>query len=90
MMFNIGENWGVGIDEVNACRIGRVSVRDEGDLLIDFCSAYGFLHSDDSVLGVSGVCEVISGDFEVLGRDKEEDVIMFAPDLDIRFITGTY
>jgi hypothetical protein len=42
------------------------------------------------VLGVSGVCDVISSDFEVFGRDKEEDIIMFAHDFDISFITGAY
>lgn len=89
-MFDIGKLWGVGIDEVDACRIRGIAVSDESDLLIEFCSADSLLHGDDSVLGVPGVCEVISGDFEVLGRDKEEDVIMFAHDFDISFITGAY
>ncbi len=90
MVFDIGKLWGVGIDEMDACRIRGIAVSDESDLLIGFCSADGLLHGYDSVLGVPGVCDVIGSDFEAFGRDKKEDVIMFAHDFDISFITGVY
>ena len=33
---------------------------------------------------------MVRGDFQVIGRDEEEYVLMFAQDLDVGFITGRY
>jgi hypothetical protein len=33
---------------------------------------------------------VVGGDFEVFGRDEEEDIVMFAEDLDVGLIPCTY
>ena len=72
---------------MNAGRIRRVAIGDESDLLIGLCSAHSLIHGSDGGLGMSVVSDVVSGDLEVFRRDKEEDVIMFAHDFDIGFIT---
>ena len=33
---------------------------------------------------------MVRSDFQVIGRDEEEYVLMFAQDLDVGFITGRY
>lgn len=48
------------------------------------------MHGSYSWLSASVICDVIGRNFEALGRDKEEDVIMLALDFDIGFITGAY
>lgn len=72
---------------MNAGRIRRVAVGNESDLLIRLCSAYSFNHGSDGGLGISGVSDVVSGDLKAFRGDKEEDVMMFAHNLDIGFIT---
>lgn len=71
---------------MNAGRIRRVAVGNEGDLLIRLCSANSFNHGSEGGLGVSGVSDVVSGNFKAFRGDKEEDVMMFAHDFDIGFI----
>lgn len=72
---------------MNTGWIRRVAVGNESDFLIRLCSAYSFNHGSDGGLGVSVVDNVVSGDLQAFRGDKEEDIIMFAQDLDIGFIT---
>ena len=74
---------------MNTGRKRRVAVCDKSDLLIRACSAYSFNHGRYSGLSVSVVGDVVSGDLKAFRGDKEEDVIVFAQDLDIGFITCT-
>jgi len=66
---------------------GSSTVGNESDLLIWLCGANSFNHGSDGWLGVSVVCEVVSGDLKAFRGDKEEDVMMFAHNFDIGFIT---
>lgn len=77
-----------GVDEMDAGWIRGVPISNESDLLIRLSSADGLIHGDDGRLSASVICDVIGRNFEALGRDKEEDVIMLALDFDIGFITG--
>ncbi len=38
----------------------------------------------------SVISNMVRSDFQVIGRDEEEYVLMFAQDLDVGFITGRY
>lgn len=78
----------LGINEMNASWIRRVSVADKGYLLISRSSPDGFIHSDNGRLSAPVVGHVIRGDFQALGRDKEEDIMVLAQDLDVGLITG--
>jgi len=75
-----------GIEEVDACGIGGVAIGDQDKSLVGICGADGLFHGDNSWEGVPGVGQVVGGDFEVLGRDEEEDIVMFSQDLDVGFI----
>jgi len=76
----------LGIEEVDACGIGRVAIGDQDKSLVGICGADGFFHGNNSREGVPGVGQVVGGDFEALGRDEEEDIVMFSQDLDVGFI----
>lgn len=77
----------LGIYEMDASWIRRVSVADKGYLLIGRSSPDGFIHSDNGRLSAPVVGHVIRGDFQVLCRDKKEDVMVLAQDLDVGLIT---
>ena len=79
---------GLGIDEMNASWIRRVTVADKSYLLVGRSSPDGFIHSDNGRLSTPVVGHVISGDFKVPGRYKEPDVLVLAQDLDVGLITG--
>lgn len=66
--------------------VGGICVCDERELLIGECGADGLGHGNGSGQHLSVVGEVVSGDFEGLGGDEEEDEVVFALDLDIGFI----
>lgn len=68
--------------------IRGVSVGNDRELLIGLSGADGLGGGDGCGQDVSGVCEMIGGDFQGLGGDKEEDEVVFALDLDIGFICG--
>lgn len=78
----------LGIDEMNAGWIRRVSVADKSYLLVGRSSSDGFIHSDNGRLSTPVVGHVISGNFKVPGRYKEPDVLVLAQDLDVGLITG--
>jgi len=73
---------------VNACGIRRVAVGDKSNMLIRQGSADGFIHGSNSRLSASVIGKVIGGNFKAFRRDKEEDVVMFAHNFDIGFISG--
>jgi hypothetical protein len=77
----------LGIDEMDACRIRRVSVGNQGNFLIGRSRPDGFVHSDNGGLCTPVVGQMIRSDFQVLGRDKEKDVMVLTQDLDVRLIT---
>jgi|GEM_PF-5871307 len=89
-MLYIGTINGVRVDEMNTGRIRRIAIGYDNDVLFWLGSTNSLLHSDDSVLSVPGVGDVIGSDFKAFGRYKKEDVIMLAHDFDISFITGAY
>jgi len=71
-------------------KIRWISVSDECNLLLGFCSANSLIHSGNSWLNSSVICDMVGGYFKVFRGDKEEGVVVFAHDLDIGFITCTY
>ena len=76
------------IQVVDAGRIGRITVGHEDDLQIGSSGPGSFLHGNNGGKGRPVVGDVIGGDFEALGRNKEENVVMLAQDLDVGFIAG--
>lgn len=78
----------LGIDEMNACWIRRVSVGNQGNFLILRSRPDGFVHSDNGRLCASVVCQMIRSDLQILGRDKEKDVMVLTKNLDVGLITG--
>ncbi len=83
------EGWivgSLGVEKVDACGIGGVSIGDQDNGLVRICGANGLFHCNDSREGFPGVGQVVGGDFESLGRDEEEDIAMFSQDLDVGLI----
>ena len=78
----------LGINEMDACWIRRISVADESYVLIGRSRPDGFVHSDNGRLCAPVVSHMICGDFQVLGRNKEEDVMVLTQDLDVGLITS--
>lgn len=87
-MLDRGIIFSVFIEEVDSCRIGGISIRDEDDRLFRIGGADRFLHGNDCREGLSGIGDMVCGDLEALGRDEEKDVVVFPHDLDVGFITG--
>ena len=77
----------LGIQEMDACGIGRIAVGDESDLLFWRCSSDSLIHGNNGMLSSPVIGHVISGDFQVMRGDEEKDVMMFTHDLYISFIT---
>lgn len=48
------------------------------------------IHGNYCWLSASVICDVIGRNFEALGRDKEEDIIMLTLDFNVGFIAGAY
>ena len=80
----------LGIEEMYACRIGGIAIGDEDKGLVGVGGANCFGHGDNGRKGVPGVGHMVGGDFEVFGRDKEEDVVVFSHDLEVGFIACAY
>lgn len=59
-------------------------------MLVLLSGTDGLTHGNDCWLSASVICDVIGRNFEVRRRDKEEDVIMFALDFNVGFITRAY
>ncbi len=71
---------------MDACGIGRVPIGHKDKGLVWICGANGFSHRDNGWESFSGVCDVVGGDLEVLGREEEEHIVMFSDDLDVGLI----
>lgn len=71
---------------MNSCGIGWVSIGDKDNGLVWVCGANGLFHGNNSREGFPGVGQVVGGDLEGLGRDEEEDEVMFSEDLDVGLI----
>jgi len=76
----------LGIEEVDPCGIGRVSIGHKDKGLVWICCANGLFHCNNSREGFPGVGQVVGGDLEALGRDEEEDIVMFPQDFDVGLI----
>jgi len=84
------EGWIIGffgIEEVDASGIGGVPIGYKSESLVGICGANGLSHRNNSREGFSGVGQVVGGDLEIFGRDEEEDIVMFAKDLDVGLIS---
>lgn len=75
-----------GIEEVDGCGIGGVSIGHKDEDLVGICSTKGLFHGNNSRKRVSGIGQVVGGDLEIFGRDEEEDIVTFSEDLDVGFI----
>jgi len=75
---------------VDSCGIGGVSIGHKDNGLVWICGANGLFHGNNSREGFPGVGQVVGGDLEALGRDEEEDIVMFAHDLDVSLISCVY
>ncbi len=71
-----------------SCGIGGVPIGHKDDDLFWICGANGLSHRNKSREGFSGVCQVVGGDLETLGREEEEHIVMFSHDLDVGLIPG--
>ena len=78
-----------GIDEVKTSSIGGITVSDESDFLIGLSCSSGFGHSHGSWQDVSGVGDVVGGNFTITSRDEKECISMLASDFDVGFIAAT-
>ncbi len=71
---------------MDARGIGGVSISHKNNGLVWICSANGLFHRNNSREGFSGIGQVVGGDLATLGRDEEEDEVMFPEDLDVGLI----
>ena len=72
---------------MDACGIGGVSISYKDNGLVWICGANGLFHGNNSRKGFPGVGQMVGGDLETFGRDEEEDIVMFAHDLDVSLIS---
>ena len=70
--------------------IGGISIGHQDKGLVWICGANGLFHGNKSWEGFPGGGQVVGGDFEVLGRDEEEDIVMLSKDLDVGLISCAY
>jgi len=85
----VQEGWilrSFGIEKVDSCGIGGVPIGHKDKGLCWICGANGLSHRNNGREGFSGVCHMVGGDLETLGRDEEEDIVMFPHDLDVGLI----
>lgn len=80
----------LSIEEMYPGRIRGIAIGDEDNGLVGVGSANRLCHGNNGREGVSGVCQMVGRDLQVLGGDKEEDVVVFSHDLEVGFITCTY
>lgn len=73
---------------MNRILIGRVAVGDKEGFEIRVSSSDGFFDRDGSWSGITGGIEVIGGNFQFFGRNKEESEVVFTVDFDIGFVTS--
>ena len=76
----------LGVEEVDSCGIGGVSIGHKGNGLVRISGANGLFHCNNSREGFPGVGQVVGGDLETFGRDEEGDIVMFSQDLDVGLI----
>lgn len=77
-----------GIEKVDSGGIRGVAIGHKDNGLIWICGANCFSHGNNGRESFSGVCHMVGRDLEVLGRDEEEHVVMFAHDFDVCLIPG--
>ena len=70
--------------------IGGVSIGHKDNDLVWICGANGLSHGNNSWEGFPGGGQVVGGDLQRLGRDEEEDIVMFPEDLDVSLIPCVY
>lgn len=80
----------LGIQEMNPCRIRGIAIGDEDNRLVGIGGANRLCHGNNGREGLSGVRHMVGRDLQVLGTDKEEDVVVFSHDLEVGFITCAY
>ena len=83
------EGWilgSLGVEKVDPCGIGGVPIGHQDNSLVWIGGANGLFHCNNSREGFSGVGQMVGRDLEVLGRDEEEDIVMFSQDLDVGLI----
>ena len=80
----------LGVEKVDPRGIGGVPIGHKDDDLVWICSANGLFHCNSRREGFPGVSQVVGGNLETLGRDEEEDIVMFAEDLDVGLIPCAY
>ena len=85
-----GAVFSLGIEEMYPGWIGGIAIGDEDNRLVGVGGANCFGHGDNGRKGVSVVGHMVGSDFQVLRRDKEEDIVVFSHDLDIGFIACVY
>jgi hypothetical protein len=78
----------LGVEEVDTCGIGGVSIGDQDKGLVRICGANGLSHCNNGREGSSGACQVVGRDLEALGRDEEEHIVMFPQDLDVGLVSS--
>jgi hypothetical protein len=71
---------------VDSSGIRGVSIGHKDNGLVWICGADGLFHRNNSREGFPRVGQVVGGDLETLGRDEEEDIVMFPQDLDVSLI----
>ena len=75
---------------MDSCGIRGVSISHKDNGLFWICGANCLSHRNNGGKGFSGVGQMVGRDLEVLGRDEEEDIVMFSEDLDVGFIPSAY
>jgi len=71
---------------VDPCGIGGVSIGDKGNGLVRISGANSLFHCNNSREGFPGIGHEVGGDLQGLGRDEEEDKVMFPENLDVGLI----
>jgi hypothetical protein len=75
---------------VDSGGIGWIAIGYQDNGLVWICGANGLFHGNNSREGFPGGGQVVGGDLETFGRDEEEDIVMFAEDLDVGLIPSAY
>lgn len=71
-------------------RIRGIAISNECNLLVRLSSTDSLIHGRYGRLSASVVGNVIGGNLKRRGRDKEEDIVVLAHDLDISLIACAY
>ena len=75
---------------MDASGIGGIAIGYQDNGLVWISSANGLFHGNNSREGFSGGGQVVGSDFERLGRDEKEDIVMFSEDFEVGLIPCAY